>query len=127
MDDRALIASAVSLDAHPSWREIDLGALEHNYREIVRRVGPGKRIIASLKANAYSHGVVSVARKLEKLGVYCIATGSPADVIAIRNAGIRTRILCFATALPGGLGALIGLGACPTIHDRETAKDACAD
>lgn len=94
------IAGSVSIDAHPTWRELDLDALAGNYRAILQRVGADRKIIASLKGNAYGHGVVPVARTLERLDVYCVATGSPADVVAIRGAGIKTRIMTFATAIP---------------------------
>ena len=39
----------------PLWAEVDLDALEANYREIVRRVGPATKVIPSIKANAYGH------------------------------------------------------------------------
>ena len=40
----------------PAWMELDLGALKDNYGAIRRRLGPGTKIFAVLKANAYGHG-----------------------------------------------------------------------
>jgi alanine racemase len=119
--DDPFIAPNVSIDAHPTWRELDLDALAGNYGAILQRVGTDRKVIASLKGNAYGHGIVPVARTLEDLGVYCMATGSPADVVAMRGAGIKTRIMTFATAIPSGIPALLALDVCPTIHDRDLA------
>jgi alanine racemase len=119
--DDPLIWEGVPIEAHPAWRELDLDALAHNYQAVLQRAGPGRKVIASLKGNAYGHGVVPVARTLEQLGAYCLATGSPADVVAMRRAGIKMRIMTFATALPAGIKALLELGAAPTVHDRDIA------
>ena len=42
------------LSTHPAWMEFDLNALAANYDELMRQVGPGIKMIASLKANAYA-------------------------------------------------------------------------
>ena len=49
-----------------TWAEIDLDALEHNYREARRRTGV--KYLGVVKADAYGHGAVQIGRKLEQLG-----------------------------------------------------------
>ena len=44
------------------WVEVDLAAIEHNIREIKKKVHGGAKFCAVIKANAYGHGVVPVAR-----------------------------------------------------------------
>jgi alanine racemase len=56
-------SSRQRLAARPAWRELDLDALGSNLAEARRRAGPGTRLIASIKADAYGHGVVAVARR----------------------------------------------------------------
>ena len=77
-----------SPDTRPNALEIDLDALEANLTQIRNRIRPGIAIIASVKANAYGHGIVPVARRLAAAGVEVLATGSFADAVAMYDAGI---------------------------------------
>jgi alanine racemase len=104
------------------WRELDLDALEHNYRVIRRRVGGAKHIIASVKANAYGHGVVPVVRALDRLGVYSVATASLDDARAIRAAGLGTPILMLACMAPETADHLLALDVVPTVHNHAMAE-----
>lgn len=45
-----------------TWAEIDLDALAHNYRRLRRHIGPDVRFLGVVKADAYGHGAVQVAR-----------------------------------------------------------------
>ena len=49
-----------------TWAEIDLDALEHNYRRAREIIGPKVKYLGVVKADAYGHGAVQVARKLEQ-------------------------------------------------------------
>jgi alanine racemase len=104
----------------PLWMEIDPAALAHNLG-YVRRLAGQRRLIASVKANAYGHGAVEIARSLEALGIDTLWTGSIAEAIAIREAGIKARILLFAGYLPAEIPQLLARGFVPTIYDREGA------
>jgi alanine racemase len=108
--------------AHPSWREIELDALCHNYDEIRRRIGPDVQIIGSVKGNAYGHGVVEVVRALQDLGVYSVATGSFSDAVALRRAGIDCRIQMFPGFLPEAIPGLLALDLMPSITDLDMAR-----
>ena len=46
----------------PTWAEIDLKAIEHNYKQVRRLVGKNTNIMVVVKANAYGHGIVEVRR-----------------------------------------------------------------
>lgn len=107
---------------HPTWKEVDLAALESNYREIERLAGAGVKIIASVKANAYGHGIVEVAKVLDRLGVYALATGSFEDAVAVREAGLGTRIQMFAGNAPEGAKDLLRYDLIPTVYDMAGAK-----
>ena len=118
-----------NFNVRPLWMEIDPAALEHNYREIQRRSGPGVEIIGSVKADAYGHGAIAVAKILAPLGVHALATGSFDDALAMRNAGINLRIIMFGGNLPEGIGDLLRHDLVPTISDLASAKalSRCAD
>src|SRR5262245_43146048 len=104
----------------PLWAEIDQAALAHNLA-YVRRLAGKRRLIASVKANAYGHGSVDFARLLEAQGVDTLWTGGIGEAIAIREAGVKARILLFAGYLPSDIPALLEGGFVPTIYDRDGA------
>jgi alanine racemase len=105
-----------------AWTEFDLGVLKGNLREIRRRVGPGPRIIAAIKANAYGHGAVEMARALAAMDTYALATGSLEEALAIRRSAIPARILILGSSPPDTVPHLLGHDLMPSIDDMATAR-----
>ncbi len=105
-----------------AWARIDLGALEENYREVVRRLAPDVRVIASIKANAYGFGAVACARRLERAGAFALATGDVEEAVAIRKAGVGLPLLIFGGFLPGDVPRLLDHDLIPTLYNREMAE-----
>ena len=66
---------------------VDSAALRHNL-EIVRRWAPMSRVMAVIKANAYGHGLVAVARALESADAFAVARVD--EGLTLRAAGIKT-------------------------------------
>jgi alanine racemase len=87
----------------------------------VRQLAGKRKLIASVKANAYGHGAVEFARLLEAQGIDTLWTGGIAEAIAIREAGVQARILLFAGYLPSDIPALLDRNFVPTIYDRDGA------
>jgi alanine racemase len=109
------------------WVEINLRAIEHNFLAIQELVGPGVEIIAVLKANAYGHGAVEVARTLVAAGAKCLAVTRLEEAIPLRAAGVLTPIMLLAPALPDEVKELIPyhLTACLSCwEDAELLSDA---
>jgi len=79
----------------PVWAEIDLAALTHNLTEVKRLVGPKVEIMAVVKAEAYGHGAVEVARTAIKAGATWLGVSLPEEGIALRQGGIQAPILVF--------------------------------
>lgn len=73
--------------------EIDCAALRHNLQR-VREAAPGAKIIAVIKANAYGHGLVRVARVLQEAGAEAFAVARLNEALQLREAGIHRPILC---------------------------------
>ncbi len=77
-----------------AWREIDLKALQHNVRVLKEQAGPGCGLMAVLKADAYGHGAVPVARALQRQGIVkAYAVACLQEGIQLRKAGIRGTVL----------------------------------
>jgi len=91
----------VDLSGRPTWAEIDLDALAHNFRVIRELVGADVKILAAVKANAYGHGAVECSRRLEKEGVDWFGVALPEEGIELRDAGITKPILCMGGVWPG--------------------------
>ncbi len=104
----------------PAWIEIDLSALENNYNFIRSRIKEQTKIAAVVKANAYGHGVVKVARKLSQLGVEYFCVGSPDEGIELRNAGIEKPILVLAEVLKSQYADIIKGDLIQTAASMET-------
>lgn len=83
-----------SISGRPTWAEIDLAALAHNFRVIRDHVGPRVSVLAAVKANAYGHGAVECARRLETEGADWFGVALPEEGIELRRAGISKPILC---------------------------------
>jgi len=83
--------------------EIDLAALERNFDRLAARVAPA-RALAVVKADAYGHGAVAVARALEPRGVAGFAVALAEEGMELRRAGVEAPILVLspvpAAALP---------------------------
>ena len=71
-----------------TWAEIDLDALEHNFRTLQDRVGPDTGVVGVVKADAYGHGALHVARTLEELGAAYLAVSSLDEGRELRHSGI---------------------------------------
>ena len=95
--------SKVQFEGRPVWAEVKLGALAHNMRAIQRRLASGRKaagakapvpkILAIVKANAYGHGSVPVARALGKAGADWFGVTCAAEGVELREGGIRKPIL----------------------------------
>ncbi len=66
---------------------IDTSALRHNLN-VVRQWAPKSRVMAVIKANAYGHGLVAVARALESTDAFAVARVD--EGLALRSAGVDT-------------------------------------
>lgn len=76
-----------------AWREVDLAALRYNARALCAALPAGCSMTAVVKADAYGHGAVTVARCLWGQGVRDFAVACLGEGIALRRAGIGGRIL----------------------------------
>ena len=105
-----------------TWAEIDLKNLEHNYCTLRAMLPAGCRYLGVVKADAYGHGAVPVALRLEKLGADYLAVACLDEAIELRHAGVRAPILILGHTDPAWAGELMGYHLTQTVFDPETAQ-----
>lgn len=101
--------------------EIDLDALQHNVRR-VRELAGDAGIVAVVKADAYGHGAVPIARTLASCGVERFAVATIPEGVQLRKAGVAGRILVLGSPLPETLPAYAAYDL-----DVVVSSDATAD
>jgi alanine racemase len=104
-----------------TWAEVDLGAIRHNVHTLKRSVGEA-RLMAVVKANAYGHGAVPVARAALEAGADSLAVVTAEEGAEIRSAGIEVPILVFTDLLPDGLVLAKANHLQVTAHSIPSAK-----
>ena len=106
----------------PTWAEIDLEALAHNFRVIRERVGPGVKILAAVKANAYGHGAVECSTRLEREGVDWFGVALPEEGIELRTAGISKPILCMGGIWAGQESLCVQQNLTPVVYRLDALE-----
>ncbi len=84
---------ATSIPRRPTWAEINLNNLAHNFRVIKAAVGESVAIMPAVKADAYGHGAVECAHRLAAEGAAWFAVALPEEGLQLREAGIAIPIL----------------------------------
>ncbi len=106
-----------------TWAEIDLDALEHNYREARNRIGAGVKYLGVVKADAYGHGAVQISRKLEALGADYLAVSSFDEAHELRNANIGLPILILGHTPPEMVPQLIEYNITQAVSAQAKAEE----
>ncbi len=105
-----------------TWAEVDLDALQANVRALRRWVGPRVRLIAVVKANAYGHGMVPVARAALDAGADWLAVHRVEEGVTLRKAGIEAPILLLGYAPLAAVDQVVRYRLRPTIISRDFAE-----
>jgi alanine racemase len=101
----------------PTWAEVSLSKLRHNFRVVQQHVGRGVDVCAVVKADAYGHGAVECARALEEEGARWLGVTSLDEAIPLRDAGIQSRILLMTGFWRGEEEEIIRLQLTPTVWE----------
>lgn len=76
-----------------TWAEVDIDHIEHNYRAIRSRVSKDSMLCCVIKADAYGHGAVQLAKVYEKLGADWFSVSNLQEALELRNNNIKLPIL----------------------------------
>ena len=113
-----------SAAVRPTFARVDLDAVRANYAAVTRHVsGPRTPlVIAVVKANAYGHGAVPVARALEQAGAAMLACADIEEAVTLRDGGIRAPILVFGALGISDLDGVFTHGLTPTVSSPFAAR-----
>ncbi len=101
----------------PAWAEVDLDALASNVALLARRAAPAA-LCAVVKADAYGHGAVPVARAAIESGAAWLAVALVDEGLELREHGVEAPVLVLSEALPDAAGALVAGGLSATVTTR---------
>src|SRR3984885_3706425 len=102
--------------------EISRSRIAANYRAVRDAVGPETQIMAVVKANAYGHGAVEVARVLVAEGAKWLAVSSVDEGITLRRAGLNCRVLIMAGVMRWEHEALREFRLTPVAHSLDDLR-----
>ncbi len=102
--------------------QINLTALEHNYRYLRSKITPETKFLAVVKAFAYGSDMVSIAQKMEQLGADYLAVAYAKEGALLRDAGIKTPILVL-HPLPSNFDEIIDRCLEPSLYSRKILKE----
>jgi alanine racemase len=112
----------MNLAQRPTYVEIDLNAIQHNYQQARRLAGPDRDVLAVVKADAYGHGAVPVALALERAGAATFGVALVEEGCELRAAGLQGEILVFGSIFPGQEEPLFEADLTPFLFDLEVAE-----
>ncbi|NNE70805.1 MAG: alanine racemase [Rhodothermales bacterium] len=101
----------------PTRAEISLAAIRRNLDLI--RTASGRPVMAVVKANAYGHGAIPVSSSLVEAGVERFAVATLPEAVALRDAGLKGRVLVFGVPHPDELEAFVDHGLELTVSTPE--------
>lgn len=105
----------------PTWAEIDLGNIAYNINSLKRVICADTQILATVKADAYGHGIVPVSRKLVSLGVNYLGVASIDEAISLRKSGIDANILILGGIFAKDADAVINYGLIQNVYTTDVA------
>ena len=106
----------------PTVGEVDLGALEFNYRQIKKRIPEDVKLLAVVKADAYGHGAIPVSLRLEKLGVDYLGVAIPEEGVELRKGGVKTPILVLGGIFGKEVDPIFRFRLTPVIFGKDSLK-----
>ncbi|MBI3360244.1 MAG: alanine racemase [Chloroflexi bacterium] len=111
-----------SLPPRPAFCEINLSAIQHNLRRMSEIVGPHTKVMAIVKANAYGHGMIEVARAAVEAEATWLGVATAGEGLTLRRAGINARILVLGYTPAHLAEEPIARGLSLTVYDFDLAK-----
>jgi alanine racemase len=119
----AIIAEVATVESlnrtatRPTWADVSLANLRHNFRVVQQHVGAATTVCAVVKADAYGHGAVECARALHDEGAQWFGVTSLDEAIPLREIGIGGRILLMTGFWRGEEEELVHLNLTPTVWE----------
>jgi alanine racemase len=119
------MSTAPERSFRPTWAEIDLGAFRRNVDAVARRLPERSRLVPVLKANAYGHGAVEIARACNHDRVAMLAVALLEEALTLRHGGIALPILVLGAMTREQLALAADNGFVPGVVGPEELAAAC--
>ena len=118
----------MNFDTLRTWAEVDLTAIESNFQAARAHLPENMKLLVTVKANAYGHGAVTVAKHLEGKADY-FALAAMDEAVQLRRAGITTPMLILGPVMPADYIRAANYEIALTVSSLEEAKaiSACAE
>lgn len=107
---------------HGTWIEIRLDRLHANLKRLEEHAGPFAQVMAVIKANAYGHGLLEIAKQLEGKVSY-LGVASPREVHELKERRVETPILLFGRLFAADIPAVLTDGVALTVSSFEEAQE----
>lgn len=104
----------------PTRAEVDLSAIAHNL-DVIRDAAGSAKVLAVVKADAYGHGVVQVAKRLQQHGVDAFGVALAEEGLELRQAGIDRAILVLNGVHGSAHRDVIAAGLTPVLYELPEA------
>lgn len=108
-------------DAHPTRAIVHLDRLAHNIR-LLAELADGRPLWPAVKANAYGHGAVEIARALVRIGCAKLCVAHVREAVELRQAGVDADFVVLSAPLPEQATACVEAGFEPVVCTEESAR-----
>ncbi len=119
--DPEKLATIPSKDRRWSWLEIDLNAIRHNAQAVKKAIGAGRHLMAIVKADAYGHGAVRVAKTALNSGADYLGVATVDEGIQLREGLVNAPILMLAEPPASAIPLLLAYKIMPAVYTSEFA------
>jgi len=102
----------------PVWVEVNLENIEYNLQQVKKQVDESTLIMPVVKADAYGHGLLPVAKTLIEAGADCLAVAFPFEGIELREEGFQCPIQVLTQLSSAQLSTVVDYNLIPTISRR---------
>ncbi len=106
----------------PTWAEIDLGALQHNFMLVKELVGVGVSILSVVKADGYGHGAVEVSKALVEAGTDMLGVATVEEAMELRDYGIDLPIMLLGGMRPEEAELAVQNNMVPCLFSIDVAR-----
>jgi alanine racemase len=117
----SLTQEEIEARGHPTWAEIDLGALCHNVTEL-RAMAAGAEVMGVVKGYAYGHGNPACAQAMLEAGATRLGVARLAEALHLREAGITAPIHLFTEPPESGIESLVENDLTATVYTQSFAR-----
>jgi alanine racemase len=117
-----LVESRNSLKNGRAWVEIDLDRLKSNLKKVTDWIGPDRKVLVAVKADAYGHSSLAVSRALAEQGVDMLGVASLEEAIELKRGGAAVELVILSPSSFLEIPEIVAEGFVSTVSNMEYAR-----